>query len=676
MMSGKTQPGPLIATSPFYAESPPKKSRLQDNNNIRPPFKVFKDKLANFDKKLSEPITTQGPSVPETITIAPTSSLSDSNVETKSLDRDSPIPLKNLGNTCYENSIIQCLFSLVMFMDNFERSMAKMREFVVPSKKNVETVDIITSSEDKIEKEPQTEEEGSPESIVISEEDVRFRIANAFDNLYKSYTQKRNQNVAHKSDDSDQKEVTILECNKQPDQSKTPEEQQLQHDQGQNNEAELPRPLLSTDNTSSMTPIALISSATSTNEQQSEIETRLEELKSAVGERSSQFNSTHQQDASEFFYHVIDSIQEFYQGLKKNDDKDNPVTKAFELELDYLIKCPKCHHKIISDPEKIRTLPLALPQVHDENLTTNQPDDDINRIPTPPTSDLGLDSPESSVSEEPRDGSEEKENQALTEDHTPSSQLSPSNTMSISKLELSDKTTPPKQNYTLCDALNNYFKDDSLEYKCSQPDCDSKQRTKKCLIRKLPQVLFITLARYSYTGKKNLDEITAPFELTIPFQENKSPSHSNNQTTQLEDDDIRYQLVAVVCHLGSSLNAGHYTSYVYNQNNFSWYSCDDDSITKVQESDVNTDASKSGYCFFYAHKSCVAQKPESNQQVVMEEDQLKGNESIVKESFILDSSTILTPESSPSPTGISQEDSGCGSDVIILNGPNGTEDWS
>ena len=450
-----------ISTNSFYSiGSPPKKIRLQDCNSPEP---------------IKSPIIT-------TFTESP-------KEESRCLGRDSPLPLKNLGNTCYENSIIQCLFSLEMFMDKFTQSMETL-------------------------------------SDTVEQPDFRYRISNAFYNLYRSYTKSL-------------KEIDTFE------------ESQRQ-------------------------------------ERQRELESKLEELKSAVGERSSQFNSTHQQDASEFFYHVIDSIQEFYQSLNKTNDYDNPVTETFELELDYMIRCPGCDHKIISESEKVRTLPLALPQVSNENA--------------------------------------------------------------VSAIERA-----------LGDALNNYFKDDILEFRCSQPQCESLKRKKQCLIRKLPQVLFITLARYSYSGKKDLDEIEAPFELSVPFQEYKSPSHSPSIHNHIGDDDNNYQLVAVVCHLGSSLDAGHYTSYVYNQNNSSWYSCDDDSITKVLDSEVKTNAGKSGYCFFYAHKSCIISR--KSESVVSSS---ASNETASKESAdcqptkirdcMPESSVVMTPESSPSPSAAASEE--------------------
>lgn len=629
----------------FYGESPPKRSRVHEATSSRPAFKNLKENLIEFERQIApEPI--KSPELKESEKQEPCEG-------PKNLDRDSPIPLKNLGNTCYENSIIQCLFSLNMFMENYEQSIQEMRQFVVKSETEAPEIQSAKTLDEQQQEEAQ--QDVVRESPTINESDVRYRIADAFDKLYKSYTQKRIQ----------------IETNNQSniDNNKAPTAAHLVDDNS--------------------APIALVSSTTATNEQ-SEIETRLEDLKSAVGERSSQFNSTHQQDASEFFYHVIDSIQEFYQALNRTKDDDNPVTKAFELELDYLIRCPKCHHKNLSEPEKIRTLPLALPHANNEisaNQKNEESNHDINGALTPPSSDLGLDSPDSNTLDDQRQNLDEKENRALAQDEvdeivipTAQQEENSSNTVSIAKLDLTDnsdcsKVSSPsnpqeqKRISTLCDALNNYFKDDLLEYSCSQPDCDSKQRTKKCLIRKLPQVLFITLARYSYTGKKNLDEIEAPFELSVPVRENKSPSQSPLAHRQLDDDDNMYQLVAVVCHLGSSLNAGHYTSYVYNQNNFSWYSCDDDSISKVKESDVKNDSTKSGYCFFYAHKPCINQKPphleqqEPQQQIQSSKpstltdkhiEALGKNGSVFYSDNVANSSIVLTPESSPSSYAMSQ----------------------
>lgn len=805
-MSGKTSSAQAkdIPARSFYGESPPKRSRLYEDSSgnssstIRPAIKAHKDnliktaslnckassqsasinpELAELDRKPLQPLAS--PALPQPATLPasqaqhPQQSQShlQPQCDTKLLqtidppDKSSnfsPVPLKNLGNTCYENSIIQCLFSLNMFMSNFEESMRKAKSYV---KRQKTTSQPISPANRGTSVAPVTNDEQSGQVLgsAVTDSDVRFRIAEAFEKLYRSYigakNQTNNSSTAERANETES--VTSV--------SPTQQQEQLTNDDrwildtaeasvGNDWQAalsfckskvdapkdssqvlsrldDIPKPENSDTSTSgestksqAMIPIALTASSattatlpTTSRIEQSEIESKLEDLKSAVGERSAQFNSTHQQDASEFFYHVIDSIQEFYQGLSEITDDDNPVTRAFEIELDHLIRCPKCHHSHMLPSEKHRTLPLPLPHVNTEN---NREDcnEEARGAPTPPTSDLGLDSPESNTSEENKSTSDRDELAFLELDQTSNKNIMDSDSkvsnpistsfdepiehqqvnQSLSSPPTTAATPPPQvqilskqpqsanqnqqqpKQYTLTDALNNYFKDDLLDYPCSQPDCDSKQRTKRCLIRKLPQVLFISLARYSYTCKKSLEEIEAPFELTVPFRENRSPAHSpsTHRNQKEEEEDNKYQLVAIVCHLGSSLNAGHYTSYVYNQSNSSWYWCDDDSITKVQESEVAKDANKNGYCFFYIRKPSEQKPPQASIDHKLSEKtrlQRKHNGAI-PDAGILDSSVVMTPESSPTssptPSVISLDLNDVDHKLCASNQGHDIDDWS
>lgn len=675
------------STRSFYGESPPKRSRLHENKiDFRPAFKSIRENIVWFDGKLSKTLNN--------------TNLKDIKEQTQpelvddpaAPDRDSPLPLKNLGNTCYENSIIQCLFGLDMFMDNFECSMNQVKQLVVKT----------TQQDAKFEEHSDADDDHSAKTNsnlnvkTISEEDVRYRIANAFDNLYRCYTQKRIHNATidlsiDKITPNNVQAVETIEKNEQRSTEVSSHQttaiplRNLSYSESPNYPCEGPSLPSTSDAATNLTPIALVSAQAS--HEQSEIENRLEELKSAVGERSSQFNSTHQQDASEFFYHVIDSIQEFYQSLDRSRDDNNPVTKAFELELDYLVICPKCHHRDKMEIGKVRTLHLALPQVASDGISTDLCRPEANDAPTPPNSDLGLDSPRHELADDRKSNPDEKENQALNNDSQYPENLSGShenNPQLSSKSEEtnhSDQTQKHLKRFTLSDALNNYFKEDVLECNCSQQGCDSKVKVKKCFIKKLPQVLFITLARYSYTGKKNLDEIEAPFELYVPLDEYKSPGRTTSADSSSDDNDKEYQLVAAVCHLGSSLYAGHYTSYVYNQNNSSWYSCDDDSITKVQEIDVRNDANKNGYCFFYAQKSSIHPKRQARVQHESIASTLPINQSSVNpiSNITVDSSVVMTPESSPQSSPSPNHKS---SDVEVdihancINSSKDIDDWN
>jgi uncharacterized UBP type Zn finger protein len=77
--------------------------------------------------------------------------------------------------------------------------------------------------------------------------------------------------------------------------------------------------------------------------------------------------------------------------------------------------------------------------------------------------------------------------------------------------------------------------------------------------------------------------------------ENKDPKEVEDVT----DDPIAYQLVAVICHHGFSLSAGHYTSFVYNSQTDRWFSCDDNCICLTDFEAVQRDSQKRGYCYVY-----------------------------------------------------------------------------
>lgn len=462
--------------------------------------------------------TTSPLPIPTTISV-PKSDSTKVNQELKKIikpaDIGAPLPLKNLGNTCYENSIIQCLFSLTSFMYDFKQKMQVALDY----------------------------------NKSLPRADVEFKIAKAFHKLYDGYLSKRllsqdekNRLMTNNSNHNSTSDTSICSSNGNVQTNNTSDSSTNKVDN------------LCTDPSVKEQSVQ-VDSPTSP---ELDLEKQLNELKTAVGEKSSQFNSTHQQDASEFFYHVIDSIQEYFQSIDSIHDEKNPITRSFELDLNTYVTCVKCGHKTSAVSEKIRTLSLTIPDDERKN------------------SDTSVDSPNGK-------DSSLKNNQSTI-------------------IEL-----------TLQNALVNYFLDDLMEFKCSEANCDSKEKTRKCMIRKLPEVLFMTLARYSHTGQKNLDEIKAPFEIYVPYQQHRFvdddqemvPLPAQKQSVMYADDN-KYQLVAVVCHLGPSLNTGHYTSFVYNQENGYWYSCDDDAVTRAETKQVEREARRSGYCFFYAHKSTIA----------------------------------------------------------------------
>ncbi|XP_062861616.1 ubiquitin carboxyl-terminal hydrolase 37 isoform X2 [Trichomycterus rosablanca] len=64
-----------------------------------------------------------------------------------------------------------------------------------------------------------------------------------------------------------------------------------------------------------------------------------------------------------------------------------------------------------------------------------------------------------------------------------------------------------------------------------------------------------------------------------------------------------YRLISVVSHIGTSSSSGHYISDVYDMKKQSWLTYNDLEVSRTQESTVQRDRDRSGYIFFYMHKS-------------------------------------------------------------------------
>ncbi|KAF1770556.1 hypothetical protein GCK72_002375 [Caenorhabditis remanei] len=65
-------------------------------------------------------------------------------------------------------------------------------------------------------------------------------------------------------------------------------------------------------------------------------------------------------------------------------------------------------------------------------------------------------------------------------------------------------------------------------------------------------------------------------------------------------EDVKYNLVAVVCHLGDSPHRGHYVAYIKDPNKSSkWIYCSDNDIEEVKREHVEVSIRTSGYVLFY-----------------------------------------------------------------------------
>ncbi|CAN1190669.1 Ubiquitin carboxyl-terminal hydrolase 3 [Linum perenne] len=106
---------------------------------------------------------------------------------------------------------------------------------------------------------------------------------------------------------------------------------------------------------------------------------------------------------------------------------------------------------------------------------------------------------------------------------------------------------------------------------------DLQEAQKRMKIKKPPHILVIHLKRFKYIEqlgryKKLSYRVVFPLELKL--------------SNTMEDSDIEYSLFAVVVHVGSGPNHGHYVSLVKSHNH--WLFFDDENVEMIDESAVQT----------------------------------------------------------------------------------------
>mmetsp|Transcript_27988 Transcript_27988/g.46941 ORF Transcript_27988/g.46941 Transcript_27988/m.46941 type:complete len:439 (+) Transcript_27988:46-1362(+) len=130
--------------------------------------------------------------------------------------------------------------------------------------------------------------------------------------------------------------------------------------------------------------------------------------------------------------------------------------------------------------------------------------------------------------------------------------------------------------------------------------CSLQEAQKRIRVKKLPKILALHLKRFKFIEqlgryKKLSYRVVFPLELKMC-----------NTTDTAEDPDREYHLYAVVVHVGSRSEHGHYISIVRSHNH--WLVFDDDNVELIEEQNVQTvfgslqDGQQStdvGYILFY-----------------------------------------------------------------------------
>ena len=165
-----------------------------------------------------------------------------------------------------------------------------------------------------------------------------------------------------------------------------------------------------------------------------------------------------------------------------------------------------------------------------------------------------------------------------------------------------------EQNASVSACLRQFSSDELLanqdKFQCDR--CGGLQEAnKRMVLKRAPKVLALHLKRFKYVESmgrhsKLMHRVVFPPELRLDNLSEDAPT---------EEHDASYDLFAVVVHVGSGPNHGHYVSLV--RSHGQWLTYDDDAVDIASERDVsrlfgntreNQGSGEQGYILFYQRR--------------------------------------------------------------------------
>lgn len=296
-----------------------------------------------------------------------------------------------------------------------------------------------------------------------------------------------------------------------------------------------------------------------------------------------------------------------------DDGQRSIITDTFEFKISSSVVCSSCNN-VSTTKETFKDLSIPIPSRDHPYYQIP-----VNNQDIPETSDVEM--------ERPSDSSENSETASLLEKASNHASLKPRDSHQHSEIQQNvsdgvDDDSDDREScqemqvsylssasrwfwdwisyfsswfwgpqVTLLDCLSIFFGKDPLEgdneYSCDV--CTKKNRGVKFLkILELPEVLCIHFKRYESIGSAKITTHVS-FPLTGL---DLAPFMSENSRPQC----TTYNLIACICHHGSALLTGHYTTYALNCYDDQWYEFDDQYVTSVENYQVeNSEA----YILFY-----------------------------------------------------------------------------
>lgn len=146
---------------------------------------------------------------------------------------------------------------------------------------------------------------------------------------------------------------------------------------------------------------------------------------------------------------------------------------------------------------------------------------------------------------------------------------------------------PIDKHNTLNECLEHYTEKEILDNdnKILNDETGKKEKaSKRIMFWNLPDILIISLKRFSNENKKNDKIIKFPLENL----------DMSKYVLGYDKNNYKYDLFGICNHIGG-VHGGHYTAFVKNANNF-WYHFNDTNVSKININDLQT---SNAYCFFY-----------------------------------------------------------------------------
>lgn len=166
-----------------------------------------------------------------------------------------------------------------------------------------------------------------------------------------------------------------------------------------------------------------------------------------------------------------------------------------------------------------------------------------------------------------------------------------------------DLSVDVEQNSSLTSCLRSFSSTELLEkqdkFFCDVC-CSLQEAERRMRVKKLPRILALHLKRFKYVEqlgkyKKLGYRVVFPLELRLC-----------NTSDDAEDPDRLYSLFAVVVHVGSGPNQGHYVALI--KSHGQWLMFDDDCVEPKDENEIqsvygvtqdNSQSTEAGYILFY-----------------------------------------------------------------------------